>query len=490
MSTQTGTADRNRGTAAEAPVPVVRAAVPVPGSPAAGTGPANGSPSGSAPTGTAPGTGTGTSSPVPGHSSTRFRLLPIIKKSDSGPEPTGTGTATSSGSPGSGSPAPAEDATGEAAKWTFLRSPDFWLWTIIIAVNVVAGLLAMEGTLRGWEWAGLDAGSPMRFALPFLAEFMVVAWLLSGEAATRKKQSPWLAWLIAAAFAVAAVALNVAFGQDDPKHRWRQAAIFGTASAGSLLLAFFKFYIHYISREVDEGMRDGKKPKIMLRAGAILTLRTSWRATLIANMIGTKEIVKEGKPTRVPLTLADYMALASTWRQVYEDYRAETPDGTRGDRQLAKRTAWNAVRVECGLPVYVPQRLTVGRTEFVRPQSAPEAIETPEEALVKFERELTDKPAAPKPPAVAKTPPPARPAPQPTAVEEVDPEWFVRYANHILLVQSAVPDWETTTLTVDDIQALGRRPEMAGKGLAKRENASRIAACIRSLQADAAKASK
>lgn len=498
MPTEAGTDDRDHGAAAAVPVPVARGTAPVPRSTEVGTDAPTGTDTGSTAAGTgtgtgstATGTGTGHGSSVTSHRAPRFQLPLIGKTCPAELEPAGTGTAGTAGHGSSSSEGPAKrvkHSSGDSKRWTLLRSADLWLWVVIITISIVAALMSMDGTMRGWTWAGLDKDDPLRFGMPFIAELSFLMWLLIAEVAIRAQRSPYPWWAIALVNAAGIVLLNTAFGGDRP-HPYREAAIFGVASAVSLAGAFAKFYLRYVASEVHKGLRSGAKPKLLLSVQVIEQPKLRWRAHLIVSRVGSKVVVGEdGTAKREPLTVDEAIGLADLWQQVYQDYMAPKPDGTKGDKELAKRTAWTAVKKECGVKVYKTERLQVGRVEFVEPErTRTERIQTPEEALQKFERELVDKPAAPKSPRIGQTyserPAGAPVSPAPVDAVEMDEppqEWFDIHATRITKVQALLEGWPNIQAppSVDDMQKdIGRR--LAGSGLGNRTKATQVAKCIK-----------
>lgn len=497
------------------------AAVPVPSVP--GTGNGTGTAHGSSPTGT----GTGTNGTA-GHGSSSGSALTVPPRrrifrrptiSGRRPEP-GTGTATGSvpvpvpvpvpSSPrhAAPDPEPAKDKIRKAKRKLF--TDDRLLWSAIWAVTGVATWMAATGQVDVWTWAALEPTDTRRFGVPFLFEVGVIAWLLIGRHAVKNNRSPYPWWGIAAAFSALAVFTNAIHG--DGGDAWRQGLIFGTASALSLALWFAKFYIDYIGSEIAAGLRSGAAPKVLLTARVIEQPRIRWRAHLIAGAIPEiKEKGSDGKTVTRSPKLADVIALASMWIEIYQDTKEAEKKRLFGflwkvgDRQLAKRLAWREVKLECGVKVKQAKDVRLARVEFVRPEleeqrqreraeqervtaeleklQREEAERDLRQRLTNQRRQLNnlDKPKTPMSPAPNGSG--ATPPPPPVAV---DPEWFKKYGPHIALVTDAIGDWQAreTPLTVDEVQALGKLPQYAGKGLSNRSNATKITACLKSLRAD------
>lgn len=488
-----------------------------------GTESRNGSGTAAAPVPVAPGTGT-----VPGSTPSvpAFRWWPLGIKIGGG---TRNGTAPSSvpvpvpasprhAVPESNLPAPAAENAKPSALRTWLKDNEIALWLAIGSVTAVATWMAATGQVDVWTWAGEDPKDTRRFGVPFLFEVGVIAWLLLGRLAIRNRRSPYPYWGMAAIFSGLSVFTNAVHGEGD--NAWRAGLIFGTASALSLALWFAKFYIDFVGSEIQKGLRAGTAPKVLLTPRAIEQPRIRWRAHLIAGAIPeTKERDADGKMVARPLTLADVIALAGMWIEIYQDTKTAQKKNMLGlkfwqvgDRQLAKRLAWREVKIQCGVKVKEATDIRLARVNFVRPeveaereqlerdraeqeriaaeleklrQEEAERLERERAALAADRermardraRERTELPNRDK--TKDRTPPPLTPLPA-----NFDEAWLKTYGTHIVTVKNAVTDWQTRAkpLNADEIQALGKDPKYQGKGLARRENAVRIAACLKHLR--------
>lgn len=422
-------------------------------------------------------------------------------------EPAGTGTARGSAvpvpaaprhaCPDAEPPAPTDDATRAAGKVRTWIKGDRALWTAIWSVTGVATWMAASGQVDVWIWAGEAADDSRRFGVPFLFEVGVIAWLLLGRYAVKNQRSPYPYWAVAAVFSALAVFTNAVHGHGH--NAWRAGVIFGTASALSLALWFAKFYIDYVGSEIAEGLRSGTAPKVLLTARLLEQPRVRWRAHLIAGAIPEmKDLDADGKTVTRPLRVADVIALAGMWIEIYQDTKAVEKKKVLGfiavaDRQLARRIAWREVKIECGVKVIEARSVKLSRVSFVRPP----APVVDDRALDKELDEMT-RPAPPRPTAggnrserpvptsrdQSKRPVSPAPAGASSAPVKVEREWFTKFGKHIALVTDEVTDWQTraTPLTCDEVQALGAK--YPNQGLANRGNATKIAACLKSLRAD------
>lgn len=379
-------------------------------------------------------------------------------------------------------------AAGKAAKTSLrdrvrgrARQHDALLWLVIWAITGVSTWMAASGQLGVWEWAGENPDDTRRFGVPFLMEIGVVAWLLIGKHAINNERSPFPWWGMALAFSGMAVYTNVVHGT------WKQALIFGTASALSLALWFAKFLIDFIGIEVDNGLRAGARPKVLLTALTIEQPRIRWRAHLIAGQITKRrDVDADGNPTWRPLTLDDVIELAVRWIEVRDDtlaYERRPAFGqkglwTVGDRKVAKRTAWHVVREECGQKVMQDKALHVRRVTFAAPKLEPVAVVG----------SLDEHPVLPAAPARR-----AAPAARATRVVArpdsdegpVPAEWLKKHAARILTVQKRHEGWvdDPSLTSVRAIKTLSKdHPEVAmGNGTV----AMQVAACLRELRRQA-----
>jgi hypothetical protein len=380
-------------------------------------------------------------------------------------------------------------AAGKAAKTSLrdrvrgrAREHDALLWLVIWAITGVSTWMAASGQLGVWEWAGENPDDTRRFGVPFLMEIGVVAWLLIGKHAINNTRSPFPWWGMALAFSGMAVYTNVVHGT------WKQALIFGTASALSLALWFAKFLIDFIGIEVDNGLRAGARPKVLLTGLTIEQPRIRWRAHLIAGQITKRrDVDADGNPTWRPLTLDDVIELAVRWIEVRDDtlaYERRPAFGqkwlwTVGDRKVAKRTAWHVVREECGQKVMQDKALHVRRVTFAAPELEPAPVVG----------SLDAHPVLPAATPARRQAPAARTrqvVTRPDSDEEPVPEeWFTRHAARILTVQRVHEHWvDNPSLTaVRKIKALSKEhPEVAmGNSKVLKE----VAACIRELRRQA-----
>lgn len=327
------------------------------------------------------------------------------------------------------------------------------LWFAIILMTAMTTLLASSGQIDGtWKWAGLVTTDPRRFLLPGSTEFAVIGFLLMGQHALSKEQSPFVWWRFAALFAVLAVLMNSVHG--DPGHKIPQALIFGGASAASLVMWFAKFWIDYLDYRKKQGHIAGLRPKVWT-LGAVRYVPLAWRADLIVSRCDQVA------------TRADAYRLAELWRMVYQDVRAQ--DGA--DSKIAKRTAWYTVYRELGIKVIQPKGLTIAAVDFAPPPPPP-ALPAPPQVR---------RPPAPTPPSNGgdQNLPTLSPADKPkiTPANPVPEHLWADHDEDIKKFQSAVPDWATRDkVTVNDVQAVIRN----------RTNAANTAACIRVLRARAA----
>lgn len=421
------------------------------------------------PSGHVPGNGTVNGHghvPVSDGSKRRFLILPPKTEGGNG---TGNGHGERSPVPVPTVPSAADEPTPAAAEATEEQPAKvkkhrnwrlFAMWGAIIVMTAMTTLLASSGQIDGtWKWAGLITTDWRRFLLPGSTEFAVIGFLLIGQYALGKEQSPFMWWRIAAVFAVLAVLMNSVHG--DAGHKMQQALIFGGASAASLVMWFAKFWIDYLDFRKREGHIAGLRPKVWT-FGAYRYLPLAWRADLI---VARCEEVK---------TRAQAISMAEVWRMVYQDVRAQDKS-----RKIAKRTAWYTVYRELGIKVIQPQRLELAEVTFAPPQPPP-----PPPAPVTPPKARTTPNAAP---AAAGTPATtthtAAPAETPddkpkiTPTNPVPEHFWADHADHIKKFQEAVPDWATREkVTVNDVQAV----------IGNRTNAANTAACIRVLRARAA----
>jgi hypothetical protein len=413
--------------------------------------------------------------PVPDDvSKRRFRFIPLKNHGGNG---TGNGHeervhgSVPTVPPAVEQPAPADAETTEEAAPKVNKHRNWRLvamWCAIILMTAMTTLLASSGQIDGtWKWAGLITTDWRRFLLPGSTEFAVIGFLLIGQYALGKEQSPFLWWRIAAVFAVLAVLMNSVHG--DPGHKMQQALIFGGASAASLVMWFAKFWIDYLDFRKRAGHIAGLRPKVWT-FGAYRYLPLAWRADLI---VARCEEVK---------TRAQAISMAEVWRMVYQDVRAQ-----QKGRKIAKRTAWYTVYRELGIKVIQPQRLELAEVTFAPPPPPPPPVQPPAPVTPRQQHRPNQAPAAGAPapiPTAAPQPelpaPPLADKPKITPTNPVPEHFWTDHDEHIKKFQTAVPDWATRDkVTVNDVQAV----------IGNRTNAANTAACIRVLRARAASAS-
>lgn len=396
--------------------------------------------------------------PVPSPDGRHWRVpRPFRRDRNRGHSSTGTGGHGSSGSSSSSPENPQHDS-------------DRLLWAVIWILTGVSAWIAASGQVETWTWAGLNPTDPRRFGLPFDAELTVVGWLLLGRFAVRRGRSPYPWWAMAALFAALAVYMNAVHGG------WRQALIFATASAANLSLWFAKFYIDYIGSQVSTQLRDGTRPKI-LGLGSLFQARVDFRGFLLVRRYSQIVTVGEGR------------RLAELWLEVCDDTKEylKNPKDSEGKpvpdeklgfwdrRKVAKRTAYNSVKLQLGVPVIVPKGVQIAKVTFARPD--PEPLTVPQTWPGAAPVSAPPAPAAPraqapKPPAPA-APAPVKPVTAPV-VETVPEEWFDQHAERITRAQDNHPDWATRALTVDDVQKV--------PGCGNRQVAGQVRKCLNVLR--------
>jgi hypothetical protein len=362
---------------------------------------------------------------------------------------------------------PTDQATDETAPevkksrdWTVVG-----MWAVIIVMNAMALALASSGQIDGtWKWAGLSGDDPRKWLLPGVTEIGYLGFLMLGQYALRRKQSPFLWWGFAAAVAAAAIFMNSIHGA--PGFVFRQGLIFGVASGVSLAMTFAKFLIDYRSRRQEDGHTVGLRPRAWTFQAIWSFPRLAFRADLIiarCERVDTRERAYE---------------LAELWRWVYADAKEEKDS----NRKIARRTAWMTVYRELGMRVIEPKNLKLGKVTFAPPPPPPPP---PPAAPAPAAPVATPAPTAtavrPTPnaaPNASSPAPSSAPAPKITIAKPVPDEWFTDHREHITAVQTGMTDWATREKapTVNEVQAF----------VPNRTNAANTAACIRVLRARAA----
>lgn len=461
MTTHAGNGSAALAAGVSAPVTVPRSPVPI----GADT----------PPSGHVPGNGTVGTGHVPGSDDGSMRRFRFMPRRDRGGHGTGNGHEERAHVPVPTVPETDDEIDPEATEATDekpakVKKHRNWrlvaMWIAIIVMTAMTTLLASSGQIDGtWKWAGLVTTDWRRFLLPGSTEFAVIGFLLIGQYALSKGQSPFMWWRIAAVFAVLAVLMNSVHG--DTGHKIQQAMIFGGASAASLVMWFAKFWIDYLDYRTKEGHITGLRPKVWT-LGAIRFVPLAWRADLI---VARCDQVK---------TRADAYRLAELWRMVFQDVKAQPGQ----DRKIAKRTAWYTVYQELGVKVIQPKGLKLATVDFAPPPPPPPVQPPAPVTPTRQPRPINQAPSAGDPmPAPAEKPRNELPLPSTDKTKIITPtnpvpeHFWTDHAEHIKKFQDAVPDWATRDkVTVNDVQNV----------IGNRTNAANTAACIRVLRARAA----